>query len=394
MNKTFLTSVALCALSSHAFAGADYATNGYYQPAPVRGQNAYGNGYNYPANNNQPQQTQRAYQPTQQPRYAAPQQPIQQQSYTRTIETQSTQNTYQPTQQPRYAAPAPVQQPQYTAPATQYSAPAAVQQQSRYIAPAQTQQYDYNKPYQGAIAANPIEYDNEVFSPTREMQRTRRAPTRTTSATRKAAPRRATNTQGPISLGAQIGTLGIGGEISYEVNDAFTLRGNPSFGAFSYDGDESGIEYDSDLTLANFGVLADWQPLKNGFRVTGGLFFSGDDIEMVGENTNQIIINNVNYNTTQVQSVTADVERDIVQPYLGIGYSGGLSPKSKWQFSADLGAKYIGDADVSMSARTGVLGGVQAAFDNDLEQERRQLENSLSDWSLYPVVMVGAKYQF
>lgn len=68
-----------------------------------------------------------------------------------------------------------------------------------------------------------------------------------------------------------------------------------------------------------------------------------------------------------------------------MGWGGGAG--SGWSFFADLGVLFQGEPEVSYRA-TGAVAQV------DIEREKRQIEDDLDEYKLFPVLSVGVAYRF
>ena len=69
----------------------------------------------------------------------------------------------------------------------------------------------------------------------------------------------------------QVGTLGPGLNIGYQFNPYFDVRANVNGLKYSRDIEVNDVKYDADLKLLTAGLLADYYPFANGFRLTAGV---------------------------------------------------------------------------------------------------------------------------
>lgn len=196
-----------------------------------------------------------------------------------------------------------------------------------------------------------------------------------------------------IGVGAKAGTLGIGGEVFGSINDSLNLRLGLQGFNYDYDDTYSGIEYDADLELFSGMLLADWFPFGNNFRISAGAMLNENELTVTGTPTNGTFnINGVRYPAALVGSLTGVVDFNTVAPYVGIGYGGAFSDTSNWSFFCDVGVLFQGSPSVTYSA-TGPLAG-NPAFQANLEQERKELEDDIDEYEYYPVVSLGVAYKF
>ena len=92
-----------------------------------------------------------------------------------------------------------------------------------------------------------------------------------------ASPALAEETNG-WRVGAHGGTAGVGASAAWDFHDKLAVRAIAN--RFNYDRKEtvSGKRYKGKLELANFGLLLDWHPFDNGFRVSGGAILNRNEL--------------------------------------------------------------------------------------------------------------------
>ena len=220
-------------------------------------------------------------------------------------------------------------------------------------------------------------------------------------------------------VGAHGGTAGVGASAAWDFHDKLAVRAIAN--RFNYDRKEtvSGKRYKGKLELATFGLLLDWHPFDNGFRVSGGAMLNrnelsarttGDDFKL-GDSP-------LNYQG----EVRANVDFRNFAPYLGIGYDSGRGKKG-FGFYADAGAMFqgkaqltgkgnvsatgrgitatcnftisrSGQANLDTSAGCTTLRNVRPTVAADIRQEHKKLNDKLKNFKVYPVVALGVIYRF
>ena len=225
-------------------------------------------------------------------------------------------------------------------------------------------------------------------------------------------------------VGAHGGTAGVGASAAWDFHDKLAVRAIAN--RFNYDRKEtvSGKRYKGKLELANFGLLLDWHPFDNGFRVSGGAILNRNEIN-ARANADDFKIGNTDYGQGNLD---ANVDFRNFAPYLGVGYDGGRGKKG-FSFFAEAGAMFQGKArltgkgSVMGAARTAlagkqcnftisrsgqanitggtgttttecttVAGGVNLA--EDIQREHEKLNDKLKNFKVYPVVALGVIYRF
>ena len=237
-----------------------------------------------------------------------------------------------------------------------------------------------------------------------------------------ASPALAEETNG-WRVGAHGGTAGVGASAAWDFHDKLAVRAIAN--RFNYDRKEtvSGKRYKGKLELANFGLLLDWHPFDNGFRVSGGAILNRNELSArATSDALKIGDNNIAYGSGEVD---ADVDFRNFAPYLGVGYDGGRGKKG-FSFFAEAGAMFQGKARLtgkgSVSAPVGTGGANrtcgftisrsgQASFTGadctqatnptafnrlkeDVEREHAKLNDKLKNFKVYPVVALGVIYRF
>ena len=84
-------------------------------------------------------------------------------------------------------------------------------------------------------------------------------------------------------IAPRISTLGGGLEVAKGITPWFGLRGGVNYFTWDYDGEESDIEYDSNLELKSFALFADVHPFKQAFRISAGFLINGNELTGKGK---------------------------------------------------------------------------------------------------------------
>lgn len=113
---------------------------------------------------------------------------------------------------------------------------------------------------------------------------------------------------------------------------------SPGIGLRGWVGGRPGL-LASDGLVASSMVLADWYPLASGFRVTGGLAYGSTRLDMPGTMGRDI---DSMLRSPGSGGVALDPRSWLARgnPYLGVGWELGSSPRSRLYMSADLGVMY------------------------------------------------------
>ncbi|WP_234149643.1 hypothetical protein [Sphingobium sufflavum] len=204
------------------------------------------------------------------------------------------------------------------------------------------------------------------------------------------------NDDARFRVGVTGGTLGIGPEVAYRLNDRLGVRANATFLSVSHSFDSDGLNYDGNVKLGSGGVMLDVFPFKGGFRISGGVRINGNKAHAIARPSNSngsYTIGLNTYTATEIGTLRADTELNDVAPILTVGYGGGTS--SGFTFGVEAGALFQGGIRIKPLTYTGAITG--AARDRllaDLERERASVQDDIDDYKVYPVVQISVGYRF
>ena len=140
-----------------------------------------------------------------------------------------------------------------------------------------------------------------------------------------------------VSLGAKLGILGPGIDLSYGINNKINVRFNYNhIKSGADDSDNKTVDKDLKLTgghlmLDTIGALVDYFPNKSKFRVSAGLYKNNNEISlkfMDSKAHNNIKIGDKNYNLSKDAKTSILANYKNLAPYLGLGWGNKLSAKS------------------------------------------------------------------
>ena len=196
-----------------------------------------------------------------------------------------------------------------------------------------------------------------------------------------------------VTINGKVSTLGLGMEVAFPM--AQSIDGRIGLNSFKYNLNKTSTsnglstDYNGDLKLSSLEALADWHPFAGSFRMSGGLIYNNNSLDMTARPTaGSVNIGGHNYTgVTSGQSVNAAVEFKKVAPYLGIGW--GRTPKNTGlSFTSDIGIMYQG------SPKSSVTTNIPGVTNADISQANSDLNGSLSSYKFYPVISIGVGYTF
>jgi hypothetical protein len=199
-----------------------------------------------------------------------------------------------------------------------------------------------------------------------------------------------------LGIGAKIGTMGVGAEISVALVPNTRLRSGYNFLTYSFDSKISDINYDFDTEFSSIPILFDVHPFGGSFFLSGGVFLNNNNVGVVGSVSPGSLdpaYQKYDFLADQI-TISGDVEFLPVAPYAGLGWRTN-SNESGWGFLAELGVLFQGAPDV-----TGLR--VNAPIDINgvpevqefLAEQASEIEDELSWFQFYPVAAVMLTYHF
>lgn len=187
-----------------------------------------------------------------------------------------------------------------------------------------------------------------------------------------------------------VGFPGITLGISRSIAPAVSLRGEYAGGLnLSRNGQRSGIDFNGNLKAQSVSVLADYFPMDNAFRVTGGLSFNSTKFTLNSTGLGSATVNGKPVSLAN-NFFNIEVKQPGVTPYLGIGYGFKPDSKSAWDFYADAGVmigKFTTTTNTSLVGQQGIT---QA----DVDAQTTTVRDNVSKLSVLPKISVGASYRF
>ena len=193
------------------------------------------------------------------------------------------------------------------------------------------------------------------------------------------------------AVAAKAGSLGLGVEYTYAINERVSVRGGLNGANFGFDSAEAGIEYEFDFIWDSISVGVDFHPRQGPLRLSAGILSNDNGMEAFSRPTTDIVIGATTYTPADIGSLRGDVEFDSTAPYVGIGWDWSRK-KRRFGVSLDLGLLKQGAPQLTLST-DGILNndpGLQA----DLVVEQVELEAALDDLDLLPFATLGFVFRF
>lgn len=195
------------------------------------------------------------------------------------------------------------------------------------------------------------------------------------------------------SLGLKLSTLGPGLEIQEKLNNYLGFRLGVNYLPFSASFTVDDVKYKSEFSWKSASLVADLYPFSGIFRLTGGVFYNGNTVDISATPSDSVKIGNTTFTPAEIGTLSGSVEFKKIVPYAGLGWSGGRASSGEWTFSCDLGILFQGSPSVSNLTGSGTLTN-DPAFNAELDTEHADIKDKMDSYQYYPVVALALAYHF
>ena len=187
----------------------------------------------------------------------------------------------------------------------------------------------------------------------------------------------------PFSLSAELGTAGAGGTFGWRFSDHLGAHASMDYWRQSGDDTIKSLRYGYKLELLSESLALDVYPWeRSSFRVSLG--FIVNQSELSGHISRGYTLDGTTYSGT----LDLSIKPQPVNPYLAIG--GNLfyfDRAHHWAMFGELGAAYVGDARVSLTASDS-----RAAV--SVANERHRIQDALNGFPVWPLLKLGVTFSF
>lgn len=191
-----------------------------------------------------------------------------------------------------------------------------------------------------------------------------------------------------------LGLQGVGLGLGKSHSDTLGYRVDFNGGSLNDDYQESGTNYRGELELQSAGAYVDYFPFAGAFRLTAGLAYFGSNLSLSASGNGQTAdIGGRPVVFGPNDRIDATVDWPSVAPYVGLGFGHGKSASSGFYLGADLGV-YIGDFESSLTVSPSLRAQLGPTADADIQRERDELEDTVSDLGFVPSLQLYLGYRF
>jgi len=205
--------------------------------------------------------------------------------------------------------------------------------------------------------------------------------------------------QAEIGIYAKGGTLGLGGGIGFGITESLNARVGYTAVNVDHDIETDDVDYKGDFKFGGAEALLDWHPFGGSFRVTGGVIFSRNKIDVDAKLNQTVTVNDVEYDAGDLGDLGGNVKFKSTTPYLGIGWGNVVGKEGNFHFIADIGVQYLGSPRVHLDASCSAQGVLTdpvacANLDENVREEEDELNDEAENYKWWPVLSLGVAYRF
>ncbi len=186
-----------------------------------------------------------------------------------------------------------------------------------------------------------------------------------------------------VGIGIKGGTYGVGLDLTGRIVDWFSLRATVNAIDVSQSYSETDVDYDADVRLGGYGLLLDFHPLKNNFRISAGFLRNRNQIDLTATPTQVVIIGDTSYPPILVGRLDGSIRFKENTPYLGVGYGNAAKSGHRVRFLLDVGVVQQGAGTASLSSSAGLVS------PDDLREEEDKIEAAIESYKLWPLIALG-----
>jgi hypothetical protein len=192
-----------------------------------------------------------------------------------------------------------------------------------------------------------------------------------------------------LGLGVNLSTNGIGLQLAHTLTKSGNLAARVE-GRYlavkrenlEVDLDGTKLVADINAKVGSIGVMLDWHPFNNAFKITGGFAMLLNDIQANAITKDSTKQGDIMIPPDEVGVITFGLKAK-ASPYIGIGF-GRAIPKTRFGFTFEVGSFYTGAQDVTFKA-TGML---EPSSSNEAV-----LQDNLSGLTWWPVMNFGFNFR-
>jgi hypothetical protein len=219
-----------------------------------------------------------------------------------------------------------------------------------------------------------------------------------------------------MAIGGGMSPLGIGMEVSTNVNEHLNVRGIGNILKYSTSFSVSGVPSTANLNLASGGALLDYYPFHAGFRLSGGvLIVNQNQLSATAaiKGGDSFTINSQTYFSSNADPLNGSghLVLNATKPsaMLTTGWGNHVKHSGHWTVPFEIGVAFVGAPQVKMGL-TGAActdasqtrcadvndanNPIAVQFHDNLNAQISKWNSNLNALKVYPVISTGIAYSF
>lgn len=193
-----------------------------------------------------------------------------------------------------------------------------------------------------------------------------------------------------LSLMPKIGTPGLGVDLAVRPHSWVVVRAGGAIIPYEPGFTVAEIDWEVEMPANGLGAV-DLHLGGTGFRISGGAFYLTDDVLFRGDFTGEVEVGDETWTREEVGQLQASMVYDDLSPFLSVGY--GHAAGTGAGIFLELGGAFIGEPGVELTSEGGTESD-NPDFQAAMESQERDLEDDLSDASIYPILNIGVRIGF
>ena len=201
----------------------------------------------------------------------------------------------------------------------------------------------------------------------------------------------------PWTVGAEVGTPGIGGFGSWRFSDHLGVRAG--FDYFQWTENNLSIgdfRYSTKLRLMSEPLTLDIYPWQShSFHVSVGMMFNQNQLTGTSSGFGPVTIGGQTFTFSDLGVLDLKIQQQVVNPYLSIaGNFLYFDHAHHWALGGELGVAYTGTPNLSLTSSGALSGGGHDAINAALGQEKQKAQDWANQFTWFPVVKLMVTYSF
>jgi hypothetical protein len=225
-----------------------------------------------------------------------------------------------------------------------------------------------------------------------------------------------------MSFGAGVSPLGIGFQVSTDLNAHLNVRGIGNVFSYSTSLTSSGVPFNAALNLDSGGAMLDYYPFHKGFRLSGGALFVNRNGATATANIpggTSITFNNQTYYSANANPVTGAtplagagslvLNTTTPSAVLTTGWGNHVKHDGHWDFPFEIGVAFIGTPKIDLALSgwactdatqlncanvADTSNPTAQQFQSNLSAQIAKWNSNISPLDTYPIVSFGVAYSF